>query len=80
MRNGNRNTEHPEAPHYVLSINAYVALQHVREELRLLGRLAESRSEEDRDEIIVSTDALSDCFLRIAEQLDDALRSMRKDS
>jgi len=78
MRNGTRKTEQPETPYYVLSIDTYVALQHTREELRLLGRLAEPRSEDDRDEVVVSTEALSDCFLRIAEQLDSALADARR--
>lgn len=78
MRNGTRKTEHPETPYYALSIDMYVALQHTREELRLLGRLAEPRSEDDRDEVVVSTEALSDCFLRIAEQLDSALADARR--
>jgi len=77
MRNGPRNTE-AAPPSYILPIAAHAALIHTRDELRLLAQLAEPRSEDDRDEIVVSTEALSDCFGRIAEQLDAALRNARR--
>ena len=81
MRNGPRNTETaPSEPTYVLPLNAYVALMHTRDELRLLSQLSEPRGEDDRDEIVLSTEALSDCFLRIAEQLDDALSGAQRSS
>lgn len=75
MRNGHRSTETtPSQTNYLLPLSAYVALKHTRDELRLLSQLAEPRGEDDRDEIVLSTEALSDCFLRIAEQLGDALQ------
>jgi len=79
MRNGPRNTQPPSNPStYVLPLNAYVALVHTRDELRLLSQLAEPRGEDDRNEVVLSTEALSDCFTRIGEQLDEALCVMQK--
>ena len=63
---------------FLLPTDAYVTLRFVRDELKLLASLAEPRSDDDRDEIVVSTEALSDCFGRIAEQLDGALVSARR--
>lgn len=79
MRNGPRNTETaPSEPTYVLPLNAYVALMHTRDELRLLSQLAEPRGEDDRDEIVLSTEALSDCFSRIGDQLNEVLRDTHR--
>ena len=76
MRNGTRSTETtPSMTTYGLPLAAHAVLIHTRDELRLLSQLAEPRSEDDRDEIILSTEALSDCFSRIAEHLDDVLAS-----
>lgn len=58
---------------YLLPIDAHVALRLIRDELRLLSSLSEPRNDDDRDDIVVSTEALSDCFGRIAEQLDGVL-------
>lgn len=81
MRNGPRNTEAPKSPGtYQLSMAAHAVLVHTRDELRLLSQLAEPRSEDDRDEIVLSTEALSDCFSRIAEQLDGALQTVQRSS
>ncbi len=63
---------------FLLPTDAYVTLRYVRDELKLLASLAEPRSDDDRDEIVVSTEALSDCFGRIAEQIGEVLRDARK--
>jgi len=63
---------------YLLPLSAHAVLVHTRDELRLLSQLAEPRSEDDRDQIVLSTEALSDCFSRIAEQLDGVLGNMHK--
>lgn len=63
---------------YLLPTDAHVTLKFLRDELHLLARLAEPRSEDDRDEIVLSTEALSDCFSRLAEQLGEVLSEVRK--
>ena len=79
MRNGPRSTETtPSLTTYVLPLDAYVALVHTRDELHLLSGLAEPRNDDDRDEIVVSTQSLADCFSRIAEQLDDVLQDTQR--
>lgn len=81
MRNGPRSTETtPSLTTYVLPLAAHAALVHTRDELRLLSQLAEPRGEGDRDEIVLSTEALSDCFYRFAEQLAEVLGSVTRES
>jgi len=81
MRNGPRDTESPKSPGtYLLPMAAHAVLVHTRDELRLLSQLSEPRGEDDRDEIVLSTEALSDCFSRIAEQLDETLGAMTRAS
>jgi hypothetical protein len=63
---------------YLLPTDAHVTLKFLRDELHLLARLAEPRSDDDRDEIVVSTEALSDCFSRIAEQIDEVLGDVER--
>lgn len=46
--------------------------------LRLLATLAEPRNEDDRDDILLSTEALSDCFKRIAGELDEVMGQVQK--
>ena len=63
---------------YLLPTDAHVTLKFLRDELHLLARLAEPRNDDDRDEIVLSTEALSDCFSRMAEQIDGVLDSMQR--
>ncbi|HEY1139597.1 MAG TPA: hypothetical protein VGE88_05265 [Lysobacter sp.] len=62
----------------MLPLAAHAALVHTRDELRLLSSLTEPRNDDDRDEIVVSTQSLADCFSRIAEQLDDVLQDAQR--
>lgn len=77
MRNGHRSTA--TTRYYQLPVAAYVTLQNTRDHLRLLNQLTDSRSEGDRDEIVVSADALADAFYRVADELDMVLQSISKD-
>lgn len=79
MRNGSHDTGTPCRPStYMLPLAAHAALVHTRDELRLLSSLTEPRNDDDRDEIVVSTQSLADCFSRIAEQLDDVLQDAQR--
>ena len=79
MRNGPRSTETtPPNSNYLLPLAAHVSLQHTRDHLRLLTQLSGGRSENDRDEIVISADALADTFSRIAEELDDVLACVQR--
>ncbi|GAA5082294.1 XAC0095 family protein [Lysobacter panacisoli] len=77
MRNGPRNTTAP-MPSYVLPLDAYLALTNTRDHLRLLSELAEPRNDDDRDRIVVTTDALAQCFDRLAGALDEALERIER--
>lgn len=77
MRNGHRSTA--TTRYYQLPVAAYVTLQNTRDHLRLLNQLTDSRSEDDRDHIVVSAGALADAFHRVADELDTALQSVSKD-
>lgn len=63
---------------YLLPTDAHVTLRFVRDELKLLARLAEPRNDDDRDDIVLSTEALSDCFSRMAEQIDEVLGDVER--
>ena len=63
---------------FLLPTDAHVTLKFLRYELHLLARLAEPRNDDDRDEIVLSTEALSDCFSRMAEQIDEVLGDVER--
>jgi len=77
MRNGSRNTATTSVYH--LPIAGYVTLKNTRDHLRLLNQLTDSRSEQERDDIVVSAESLADMFYRVADELDTVLRSVSKD-
>ena len=77
MRNGSRNTA--ATGEYHLPLAAHVTLKNTRDYLRLLSQLTESRSEHERDELVVSAEALADTFHRVAEELDTVIQSVSKD-
>lgn len=69
MRNGRRNSA-GSANGFRLSLEAYVSLAQARDQLRLLGDLVFPVGEAVDDRIALSAEALSDCFARLAEDLD----------
>lgn len=82
MRNGPRNTDSTSSTTstYFLPLDAHATLITTRDELRLLAQLAEPRGDDDRGAIALSTEALSECFGRMAEQLDTALERMEREA
>lgn len=56
-----------------LSTGAYVNLGLARDQLRLLSHLTEPVSEGTDDRIALSAEALADCFMRIAEDLEQVI-------
>jgi hypothetical protein len=69
MRNGQRTNPGP-VDGFRLSLGAYVSLTQIRDQLRLLGDLAVPVGESADDRIALSAEALADCFVRIAEDLE----------
>lgn len=69
----------PVAGAYLLPEEAYYHLQCVRDDLRLFALLAAPRQhgERESDFLSVPLGALSHCFRRTSDQLDEALRRTR---
>ena len=59
---------------YQLPEQEYRALMRARDHLRLLARLTEPRNLADVDELPLSPLALTKCFQRLADDLDDIVR------
>lgn len=55
---------------FSFSLEAYVGLIQVRDQLRLLGDLAEPIGEGASDRIALSAEALANCFARLAEDVE----------
>ena len=72
MRNGQRTNAGPFNG-FRLSTEAYVSLGLARDQLRLLGDLTVPVGEGTDDRIVLSAEALADCFARIAEELEDII-------
>lgn len=68
MRNGQRTNAGP-VNGFRLSLEAYVSLGLARDQLRLLGDLTVPVGEGTDDRIVLSAEALADCFVRVAEEL-----------
>lgn len=69
MRNGHRAPAAGHIDGFRLSLEAYVSLGQIRDQLRLLGDLAGPVGEGADDRIVLSAEALADCFARLAEDL-----------
>lgn len=72
MRNGQHTNAGP-VDGFRLSLEAYVSLAQIRDQLRLLGNLTVPVGEGTDDRIVLSAEALADCFARIAEELEDVI-------
>ena len=72
MRNGQRTNAGP-INGFRLSTEAYVSLGLARDQLRLLGDLTVPVGEGSDDRIVLSAEALADCFARMAEELEDII-------
>ena len=72
MRNGQRTNAGPFNG-FRLSTEAYVSLGLARDQLRLLGDLTVPVGEGSDDRIVLSAEALADCFARMAEELEDII-------
>ncbi|WP_457096382.1 XAC0095 family protein [Lysobacter sp. P5_B9] len=64
----------PAAMAYQLPEEEYHALQRARDHLRLLAGLTEPRNFADDQDLRLSPLALTDCFQRLADDLDDIVR------
>lgn len=69
MQNGQRASASP-VNGFRLSLEAYVSLIQARDHLRLLGDLAEPVGEGSSNRIALSAEALANCFVRLAEDLE----------
>lgn len=69
MRNGHRTATSPVSGFH-LSVNDYVSLAQARDQLRLLGDLAGPVGEGADTRIVLSAEALADCFARLADELE----------
>ncbi|KRC31528.1 MULTISPECIES: hypothetical protein [unclassified Lysobacter] len=72
MRNGQR-TDIGPINGFHLSLKDYVNLGQARDQLRLLGDLAAPVGEGADDRIALSAEALADCFVRLAEELEGVI-------
>lgn len=72
MRNGQRSNTGPVSGFH-LSTTAYVNLGLARDQLRLLGDLAVPVGEGADDRLALSAEALADCFVRIAEEMEQVI-------
>lgn len=75
MRNEQRVIAGPVAG-FRLSLGAYVSLAQISDQLRLLGDLAVPVGEGADDRIVLSAEALADCFVRIAEELETVIEGV----
>lgn len=75
MRNEQRTIAGPVGG-FRLSLGAYVGLAQIRDQLRLLGDLAVPVGEGADDRIVLSAEALADCFVRIAEELEAVIEGV----
>ena len=66
--------EPPAVLAYQLPEEEYRALQRTRDHLRLLARLTEPRNFTDDQDLPISPLALTNCFQRLADDLDDIVR------
>jgi hypothetical protein len=72
MRNGQRTNAGP-VDGFRLSLGGYVSLAQIRDQLRLLGDLTVPVGEGTDDRIALSAEALADCFVRVAEELEQVI-------
>ena len=54
-------------------MKGYVSLAQARDQLRLLGDLTVPVGEGADDRIVLSAEALADCFVRLAEELEGVI-------
>jgi hypothetical protein len=62
---------------WLLPEDAYCALIEARDQMRLMARLAAPRVALEPEEVPLSTTALSQCFDRVARELDTVVQAAR---